>query len=231
MNTHRFASSLSALAAAAALLAGCASAPTVTPALQQARAAVRDAQSDPGALKYASLEVKKASDSLRRAEELSAKRESPADIDSAAYVAATQARTAMALAKAQTDEDAIKAAEAERERARADAAAARASNAQAQAANASADANAARAQASAAQADAAALVERAPLTLALPLDELRAPAAPSDPGLEHRIAVVDRVRGHAGTQPLVPVVAAPGLQPAERLDDLLRVRHGRAPAQ
>lgn len=154
MNT-RFASSLTALAAAAALMAGCASAPTVTPGLQQARAAVRSAESDPGALKYASLEVKKASDSLRRAEELSAKRESPADIDSAAYVASTQARTAMALAKAQTDEDAIKAAEAERERARADAAAARASTAQAQAANASADANAARAQASAAQADAA----------------------------------------------------------------------------
>lgn len=116
---------------------------------------MRSAEADPGALKYASLEVKKAADSLRRAEELSAKRESPADIDSAAYIAATQARTAMALAKAQTDEDAIKAAEAERERARADAAAARANSAQAQAANASADANAARAQASAAQADAA----------------------------------------------------------------------------
>lgn len=154
MQAHRFASSLTALAAAA-LLAACASAPTVTPALQQARSTVRSAEADPGALKYASLEVKKAADSLRRAEELSAKRESPADIDSAAYIAATQARTAMALAKAQTDEDAIKAAEAERERARADAAAARANTAQAQAANASADANAARAQASAAQADAA----------------------------------------------------------------------------
>jgi outer membrane protein OmpA-like peptidoglycan-associated protein len=154
MQPNRFTSSLTALAAAA-VLAACASAPTVTPALQQARTAVRSAEADPGALKYASLEVKKAADSLRRAEELSAKRESPADIDSAAYIASTQARTAMALAKAQTDEDAIKAAEADRERARADAAAARASTAQAQAANASADANAARAQASAAQADAA----------------------------------------------------------------------------
>jgi outer membrane protein OmpA-like peptidoglycan-associated protein len=154
MQPNRFTSSLTALATAA-VLAACASAPTVTPALQQARTAVRSAEADPGALKYASLEVKKAADSLRRAEELSAKRESPADIDSAAYIASTQARTAMALAKAQTDEDAIKAAEADRERARADAAAARASTAQAQAANASADANAARAQASAAQADAA----------------------------------------------------------------------------
>jgi len=113
-------------------------------------------------LKYASLDVKKASDSLRRAEELSAKRESPADIDSAAYVAQQQARTALTIAKAAADEDAIKAAEAERERVRADAnasaaerARAQAANANAQAAMASADANAARAQAQAAQNDAA----------------------------------------------------------------------------
>jgi len=153
---------LSALAAAAALFAGCASAPTVTPALQEARSNVRAAEADPAVLKYASLDVKKASDSLRRAEELSAKRESPADIDSAAYVASTQARTAMAIGRAATQEEAIKAAEADRERARADANANRANMAQAQAANAqiaaanaSADANAARQQAAAANADAA----------------------------------------------------------------------------
>lgn len=112
-------------------------------------------------LKYASLDVKKASDSLRRAEELGAKRESPADIDSAAYVASTQARTAMAIGRAATQEEAIKAAEADRERARADANANRADIAQAQAmkaqiaaANANADANAARQQAAAAQAQA-----------------------------------------------------------------------------
>jgi len=146
---------LSALAAAAALFAGCASAPTVTPALQEARSNVRAAEADPAVLKYASLDVKKAGDSLRRAEELSARRESPADIDSAAYIASTQARTAQALAKAATEEEAIKLAEADRERARADANARRAANAQAQAATASADANAARAQAANAQADAA----------------------------------------------------------------------------
>jgi len=153
---------LTALAAAAALFAGCASAPTVTPQLQQARSTVRAAEADPAVLKYASLDVKKAADSLKRAEELSAKRESPADIDSAAYIAATQARTAMALARAATDEEAIKTAEADRERARADANARRASDAQAQAANAqmaaataSADAEAARQRAAAAQADAA----------------------------------------------------------------------------
>ena len=154
MQSARFASALTA-AAAAALLAGCAGAPTVTPALKQARANVGAAEADPAVLKYASLDVKKAADSLRRAEELSARRESLADIDSAAYVASTQARTAMAIGRAATDEEAIKAAEADRERARADANARRANVAQAQAANASADANAARQQAAAANADAA----------------------------------------------------------------------------
>lgn len=148
--------------AAAVLMAACASAPTVTPQLQQARSAVRSAETDPAVVKYAPLELKRASDSLNRANELSAKRESPADIDSAAYIAATQARTAQALAKAQTDEEAIKTAEVDRERVRADANANRARAAQAQAAsaqmaaaNASADANAARQQAASAQADAA----------------------------------------------------------------------------
>lgn len=148
--------------AAAALLAACASAPTVTPQLQQARDTVSRASADPAVSKYAALELKKASDSLRRADELSAKREAPADIDSAAYVAMQQARTAQTLAKAAADEDSIKAAEAERERVRADANAAaaarartQAETAQAQAAMASADANNARAQAANAQANAA----------------------------------------------------------------------------
>ncbi|MGM9481128.1 OmpA family protein [Roseateles sp. NT4] len=153
---------LTALAAATALFAGCASAPTVTPGLREARSTVQSAEADPAVLKYASLDIKKASDSLRRAEELSAKREAPADIDSAAYIASTQARTAMAIGRAATQEEAIKAAEADRERARADANANRANMAQAQAvnaqiaaANASADANVARQQAAAANADAA----------------------------------------------------------------------------
>ena len=180
MNSARFATSLTALAAACALFAGCASAPTVTPQLQQARANVRAAETDPGVLKYASLDIKKAADSLKRAEELSAKRESPADIDSAAYVASTQARTAMALAKAATEEDAIKAAEADRERARADANAKRANIAQAQAASAqvaaasaNADANAARQQAAGATADAAQAQAQAAL-LARELADLQA---------------------------------------------------------
>ncbi len=172
----KFATTLITLAAAA-LFAGCASGPTVTPQLEQARSSVSRASADPAVSKYAALDLKKASDSLRRAEELSAKREAPADIDSAAYIAMQQARTALTIAKAASDEDAIKAGEAERERARADAngaaaararaqadsaqnqaanANAQAANANAQAAMASADANNARAQATAAQTDAAA---------------------------------------------------------------------------
>lgn len=143
--------------AAAALLAACASAPTVTPQLQQARATVHSAESDPAVVKYAPLDLKKAADSLRRADELAVKRESPADIDSAAYVAATQARTAMALAKAQTNEEAIKSAEADRERARADANSAAAQRARAEASNAKVQAAQSQADAAAAQQQAAAL--------------------------------------------------------------------------
>lgn len=143
----RTATSLTALAAAAAMMVGCASAPTVTPQLQQARSAVQSASADPAVLKYAPLELKQATDSLHRADELSAKREAPADIDSVAYVAMTQARTATTLAKAQADEDAIKSAEAERERARADANGEAARRARAQAANAQADAAQAQLQA------------------------------------------------------------------------------------
>ena len=163
----KFAATLTTIAAAA-LFAGCASAPTVTPQLEQARTTVSQASADPAVSKYAQLELKKATDSLSRANELSAKREAPADIDSAAYVAMQQARTALTQAKAAADEDAIKAGEADRERARADAngaaaqrARARAADAQTQAAMASADANNARAQAAAAQADATAAQQQA----------------------------------------------------------------------
>lgn len=175
----RIAASLSAIAAAA-LLAACASAPTVTPQLEQARSTVSQASADPAVSKYAQLELKKATDSLARADALSANREAPADIDSAAYVAMQQARTAMAQAKAASEEDAIKLAEADRERARADAnarvaarAQARASDAQTQAALAAADANNARAQAAVAQADAAAAQQQA-AALAQELSDLQA---------------------------------------------------------
>lgn len=145
------------LIAAAALLAACASAPTVTPQLQQARETVSQASADPAVSRYAALELKKATDTLRRADELAAQRESPADIDAAAYVAMQQARTAQTLARAASNEEAIKLAEAERERVRADANAAAAARARSQAESAQAQAAVASAEAANAQAQAAAL--------------------------------------------------------------------------
>ncbi|MCA0240478.1 MAG: OmpA family protein [Proteobacteria bacterium] len=141
---------LSALAAAA-LLAACASDRTPPPELLAARDAVQRAQSDGQVLGNAPLELKRAGDSLRRADELNAKGEPLADVESAAYVARRQAETAMAVAQAKRNEDAIKGAEADRERARADARTAEARRAQAQAASAQADASAARQQATMAQ--------------------------------------------------------------------------------
>ena len=144
---------LSALAAAA-LMAACASNRSPPPELLAARDAVQRAQSDGQVLGNAPLELKRAGDSLRRADELNAKGESLADVESAAYVARRQAETAIAVAQAKRNEEAIKGAEADRERARADARAAEARRAQAQAARAQADASSARQQASSAQAQA-----------------------------------------------------------------------------
>lgn len=139
--------SLSALAAAA-LLAACASNPSVPQELVSARSTVHSAESDPQVLSYASLELKRATDALNRANEANAKGESLAEISSAAYVAERHAQAAMAIAKSKSNEESIKAAEADRERARADARTAEAQRARAQAAAAQAEANAARAQAS-----------------------------------------------------------------------------------
>lgn len=140
--------------AAAALLSACATTHTPPPALVDARTVVKSAESDARVLRYAPLELKKASDSLRRADELNAKGASLADVESVSYVARRQAETAVTLAQAKTNEDEIKTAEAERERARADARAAEARRAQAQAAAARADASNARVEASTARVDA-----------------------------------------------------------------------------
>lgn len=137
--------------AAAALLAACATAPTPPPELLTARAAVRAAELDPNVASQAPLELKKATDTLNRANALAAKDEPRSEIASAAYVAERQAQTAIAVAKAKSNDDAIKGAEADRERARADARTADARRAQGQAATARADANLARDQAMTAQ--------------------------------------------------------------------------------
>ncbi len=137
--------------AAAVLLAACASQQPPPPELLQARSAVQTAGANPQVLANAPLELKKATDTLDRANALNAKGESLAEVASTAYVARRQAETAMAIADAKQNAATIQSAEAERERARADARAADARRAQAQAANARADASGARAQALSAQ--------------------------------------------------------------------------------
>lgn len=139
---------------AAVLLAACATPSTPPPELLSARAAVLTAETDPRVLNHAPLELKKATDALARANSASARRDSLADVASAAYVAERHAQTALAIGTAKANELSIKGAEADRERARADARAAEASRAQAQAAAARVDASVAQAQASTARVDA-----------------------------------------------------------------------------
>jgi outer membrane protein OmpA-like peptidoglycan-associated protein len=136
---------------AASLLGACATRPTDPPELTQARATVAQAERDSNVLSYAPLELKKATDALARANALSAKGDTLAEVTSAAYVANTQARAALAVAQAKRDEEAIKTAQVARERARADAQTAQADRAKADASASMADATAARQQASSAQ--------------------------------------------------------------------------------
>lgn len=120
--------------AAALLLGACASTPPEPPPeLLQARAAVRAAEIDPDVLSSAPLELKNATDTLNRANRLLAKRESLAEVASAAYVADRQAHTAMEIARAKRAEDAIRGAEVDREKARGDIKAAEARRAREQA--------------------------------------------------------------------------------------------------
>ncbi|NRF67116.1 OmpA family protein [Aquincola sp. S2] len=130
------------------LLAACATTPMPPPALVEARSALRQAEADPAVAALAPLELKKAVDALQRANTLFAEdRSSPAAIDSAAYIAGQQARTAMAAAQAKGNEAAIAGAQVERERIRADLRTAEAQRARAQTGVALAQAGMAREQA------------------------------------------------------------------------------------
>ena len=162
------------------LLAACASAPVPPPALVEARSTVRGAELDTAVQANAPLELKKATDSLVRANNLLAKRESDAEVSSAAYVASQQARTAIAIAQAKSNDAAIGAADADRQRARADVRSADAERAQAQAvaarrqtADAERRAASAEQQSAVAQADAAGAQQQA-AQLQQRLDELQA---------------------------------------------------------
>ncbi len=150
-----------AAAAAVATLGACATSRPPPQALVDASAAVQRAQVNPAVLTHAPLELKKATDSLSRADRLQAKGEPQADVVSAAYVAERQAQAAMAIAQAKTNEDSIRTAEADRERARADAREREAERARNVARSAEQRANVAQGQASAAMADAAEAQQRA----------------------------------------------------------------------
>lgn len=159
MNTRSNLTRSSIALATLALLGACATTVPPPPELAQARDAVQRAQQDPGAMASAPLELKKASETLARAEKMQADRGSTEEIRSVSYVAERQAMTAIALADAKRNEDAIAGAQVERERARADARTAEARRAQMRAA-------AAQNQAAAAQNQAASAEQRASIATA-----------------------------------------------------------------
>ena len=110
---------------------------------------------------HAPLELKKATDSLIRANQLQDKGEPVDEIRSAAYVANQQAKTAMAIAKAKGNDAAIAGAEADRQRARADMLAGQAKRAQAQTTRAAQAAGSSGARRAAASAEARTLSAQA----------------------------------------------------------------------
>ena len=128
------------------LLGACASAPTPSAELLQARATVRSAELDPAVLERAPLELKKATESLNRANSLLSSDAATSEINSAAYVANQQGRTALAVAQSKGSDAAIAGAELERERARADVRQGQAQRAQAEARMAQAQTSSAQAQ-------------------------------------------------------------------------------------
>jgi outer membrane protein OmpA-like peptidoglycan-associated protein len=105
---------------AALFVASCATIDAPTPPLREARLAVRTAETDSAVLSSAPLELKRATESLDRANRALIDGEPDAEVDHHAYLATRRAQTAVIVAAAKTDETAIKAAEVDRERARAD---------------------------------------------------------------------------------------------------------------
>ncbi len=165
---------------AALLISACATSQPPPPALVEARSTARSAELDPAVLNFAPLELKKATASLTRANELLAKGEPVAEVNSVAYVANQQAKTAMAIAKAKTNDTAVGSSQVERERARADVRTVEAQRAQTQTAAAEQRASGAEQQAAAATANAAG-VQQQNAQLQQRLSELQ--AKPTERGM------------------------------------------------
>ena len=140
------------LTAGLVLLApACATLDTPTPALNQARSTVRMAETDPNVVAGAPVELRRAADSLARANRAAADGEPAFRVDHYAYVATRQAQTAIAIGAAKHNEAAIRSGEVDRERARADVRAWEAQNARAEASAQRAQTSVALQQATAAQ--------------------------------------------------------------------------------
>lgn len=152
----------SAVLASAILLGACASVPTTTPMLDQARGDFIAANNNPQVSSYAPLEFKQASEALDAANAAAAKKESLDTIDRLAYIAKQKIATAQEMAKQKAaeaeiansgrvrDQVRLEARTAEAERAKAAAAAAQAQAAAAQGQVADAEARTREAQAKAA---------------------------------------------------------------------------------
>jgi outer membrane protein OmpA-like peptidoglycan-associated protein len=157
----------SAVFASVVMLAACATTPTTTPTLDQARSDFVAASNNPQVTQYAPLQFREATEALDKANAAAARKDSLDRIDQLAYVAKQKVATAQEVARAkgaeaniaharqERTEVQLQARTAEAERARMDAAAA-----QSQAAAAQQDAAAAQQQAQMAQAQAAAMAER-----------------------------------------------------------------------
>jgi outer membrane protein OmpA-like peptidoglycan-associated protein len=98
----------------ALLLGACATTPVPNAALEDARAAVQTAQSDPNVVKYAPLELDRAQKDLNAAED-AAMHHREADVTQPAYLATQNARLAQAHAAQKADEARIAASQAERD--------------------------------------------------------------------------------------------------------------------
>ena len=141
----------SAILASALLLGACASTPTTTPMLDQARGDFVAANNNPQVSSYAPLEFKQASEALEQANAAAAKRDSLEQIDKLAYIAKQKIATAREVAKQKAAEADIANSGKVRDQVRLEARTAEADRAKADAAASQAQATAAQGQAADAQ--------------------------------------------------------------------------------
>jgi outer membrane protein OmpA-like peptidoglycan-associated protein len=151
----------SAIFAGAVLLSACSTVPTTTATLDEARADYVAASNNPQVAQYAPLEFRQASETLDRANQAAAKRESLDTIDRLAYVAKQRVATAQEVAKAKAAEADIADAGRQRDRVQLEARTAEADRAKRDAASANAQVAVAQQQAQDAQAQAAAAQQQA----------------------------------------------------------------------